>query len=88
MINNKNNDQALPHADTCFFNIELPQYSTKEIMKEKILLAVNLDDTSINGDRVINEDRVMHGNDNRLLGEVDYDEEDHEEDNGGEVEEE
>jgi other hect domain ubiquitin protein ligase E3 len=30
---NKNQDLALPKADTCFFNIELPDYSTKAIMK-------------------------------------------------------
>jgi hypothetical protein len=29
MINKQNQDQALPKADTCFFNIELPAYSTK-----------------------------------------------------------
>ena len=52
-------------------------------MKEKILLAVNLDDTSINADRVINEDRVMQGNDNRLLGNVDYDDEEDDEYSGG-----
>jgi hypothetical protein len=51
MINNKSNhDQALPKADTCFFNIELPNYSSKQIMKEKILLAINLDNVSINAD--------------------------------------
>lgn len=43
-------------------------------MKEKILLAVNLDNVSINADRVINEDRVMMGNDNRLLQQADYEE--------------
>ena len=26
-----NNDKALPRADTCFFNLELPDYSTKEV---------------------------------------------------------
>ena len=34
-------DGALPKADTCFFNLELPDYSSKEIMKEKILLAIH-----------------------------------------------
>ena len=42
LSNIKNQDQALPKADTCFFNIELPDYSTKSLMKEKILLAENL----------------------------------------------
>lgn len=48
--NNKNQDQCLPKADTCFFNIELPDYSTKEIMQKKVMLAVNLDNVSINAD--------------------------------------
>lgn len=29
MLNNQKPDQALPKADTCFFNIELPNYSSK-----------------------------------------------------------
>ena len=67
-MNKQNPDQALPKADTCFFNIELPQYSTKQIMKARILLAVNLDSTSINADNVVHDD-------NALLGNVDEDEE-------------
>jgi other hect domain ubiquitin protein ligase E3 len=50
MMNQKNNDKALPKADTCFFNIELPNYSTKEILKERLLLAINMDCVSINAD--------------------------------------
>lgn len=50
IANNRNQDLALPRADTCFFNIELPDYSAKAIMREKILLAVNLDSVSINAD--------------------------------------
>ena len=50
IASNRNQDQALPRADTCFFNIELPDYSSKGLMKEKILLAVNLDNVSINAD--------------------------------------
>ena len=74
MGNNKNQDMALPKADTCFFNIELPDYSTKTIMKEKILLAVNLDNVSINADENFNNE------DNPLMNEIDYaDEGDYEE---------
>jgi len=29
----KAGDQRLPKADTCFFNFELPRYSSKEVMK-------------------------------------------------------
>ena len=45
----------LPKADTCFFNLELPNYSTKESMQEKILLAINFDCDSLNAEIVINE---------------------------------
>lgn len=77
MLNNQNPDQALPKADTCFFNIELPKYSTKSIMKERVLLAVNLDSTSINADR------NMMPDDNPLMGNVDYEDENEDEENGG-----
>lgn len=60
---NKNQDLALPKADTCFFNIELPDYSTKAIMKQRILLAVNLDSVSINADE-------NNGDDNPLMNEI------------------
>lgn len=70
---NKNEDQALPRADTCFFNIELPDYSTKAIMREKILLAVNLDSVSINADE-------MNNDENPLMNEIDtYGQEDYQE---------
>ena len=34
-------DSYLPHAQTCFFSLSLPNYSTLEIMREKILYAIN-----------------------------------------------
>ena len=37
----KNSDQALPSASTCFFSLALPEYSSKEILKEKLLFAIN-----------------------------------------------
>ena len=77
LANQLNQDQALPKADTCFFNIELPDYSTRAIMRDKILLAVNLDNVSINAD-----ENMMNNEDNPLMNEIDsYDqEEDYEED--------
>jgi len=45
----------LPKADTCFFSIELPDYSNKEIMKKLIMLAINYDNVSINADKINNE---------------------------------
>ena len=46
-------DKALPKADTCFFNLELPKYSTLEIMRERILLAINFDCDSMNAEELI-----------------------------------
>ena len=49
-----NVDGALPKADTCFFNLELPDYSTKEIMRQRILLAIHTDCDSMNAENVMN----------------------------------
>ncbi len=67
MMNEKKSDQSLPKADTCFFNIELPNYSTKEILKSKLLLAINMDCVSINADENFNPD------DNPLMNEIEDD---------------
>ena len=34
-------DDALPISHTCFFQLELPDYSTKEVMRDKILYAIS-----------------------------------------------
>lgn len=34
-------DTYLPHAQTCFFSLALPAYSTKDILREKLLYAIN-----------------------------------------------
>ena len=34
-------DEALPEAHTCFFTIDLPQYSSTQVMREKILYAIH-----------------------------------------------
>jgi len=49
----KDPDKALPRADTCFFNLELPAYSSEDIMKEKLLYAITTV-TTMNADQ--NED--------------------------------
>ncbi|KAF0712348.1 hypothetical protein AaE_012048, partial [Aphanomyces astaci] len=33
-------DLYLPHAQTCFFSLSLPAYSTKAILKAKLLYAI------------------------------------------------
>jgi other hect domain ubiquitin protein ligase E3 len=45
-----NEEAALPKADTCFFNLELPNYKTKEVMRERLLLAIHTDDVSMNAE--------------------------------------
>jgi E3 ubiquitin-protein ligase HUWE1 len=35
-----NPDKRLPQAHTCFFQLDLPEYSSKEILKNRILLAI------------------------------------------------
>jgi len=36
----ENPDLYLPHAQTCFFSLSLPAYTTKEVLKEKLLFAI------------------------------------------------
>lgn len=36
-------DTQLPHADTCFFNVTLPLYSTEEILRERLTTVVAMD---------------------------------------------
>ena len=35
-----NPDQYLPRAHTCFFSVNLPKYSSKELMTEKLKYAI------------------------------------------------
>ncbi|EAR96982.2 HECT domain and RCC1-like domain protein (macronuclear) [Tetrahymena thermophila SB210] len=43
-------DKALPKADTCFFNLELPAYTTKQALKTQLLIAINTDCDSMNAE--------------------------------------
>jgi hypothetical protein len=52
-------DKLLPRADTCFFNIELPDYSTEAIMRERIMLAINTDSDSMNAEELHEEHAMM-----------------------------
>ena len=36
----RNDDNVLPISHTCFFTLELPKYSSKQIMKQKLLYAI------------------------------------------------
>lgn len=54
-------DGALPKADTCFFNLELPSYSSKEVLKEKLLLAIRTDNISMNAEaNQIQQEQQIH----------------------------
>jgi len=45
-------DQAFPRADTCFFNLFLPEYSSPEVLREKLMVACHFDADSMNADNV------------------------------------
>jgi len=51
-----NPDQAFPKADTCFFNLMLPEYSSAEVLKQKLLFAIFTDSVSMNADQPREED--------------------------------
>jgi len=40
----KSTDRDLPKAQTCFFLVDMPMYSSEEIMRDKLLLALNCDE--------------------------------------------
>jgi len=43
-------DKVFPKADTCFFHLTLPEYSSPQILKERLLTAINFDSHSMNAD--------------------------------------
>jgi len=53
-----NQDQRLPKADTCFFNLELPAYSSKEVMRRQLLFAVCFDNVSLNAEHEAEADAL------------------------------
>merc|ERR1711871_999039 len=48
-------DAALPRADTCFFNLELPLYSSEAVLRERLLTAIRCDIDSLDADRLDND---------------------------------
>jgi other hect domain ubiquitin protein ligase E3 len=54
-MNNEHKDGALPRADTCFFNLELPDYSSKDILRTKLKYAFLTDCESMNADNPLSE---------------------------------
>lgn len=53
-------DAALPSASTCFFSLTLPEYSSKEILKQKLLFAVE-NVVTMESDYVTNDAEVGEG---------------------------
>jgi len=49
-------DNTFPKADTCFFNLTLPEYSSAEILRTKLLMAISTDSDSMNADAVPQND--------------------------------
>jgi len=49
-VSENRGDGALPKADTCFFNLELPSYSSKEVMRDRMRFAITFDCDSMNAD--------------------------------------
>jgi len=61
-----NPDSSFPKADTCFFNLMLPEYSSPETLRSKLLFAIFTDSVSMNADQPREEDDAHSGN--PLLG--------------------
>ena len=67
---------GFPRADTCFFNLELPIYTSKDIMKKNLLIAIGLDNNSMNADKItgINSANISNNQaGNNRGGEDEYD---------------
>ena len=54
----KSPDSYLPKAHTCFFSINLPRYSTKSVMREKLLYAIQ-HCTEMDADFRVTEEEVV-----------------------------
>eukprot|EP01125_Pyxidicula_operculata_P017974 TRINITY_DN635_c0_g1_i7.p1 TRINITY_DN635_c0_g1~~TRINITY_DN635_c0_g1_i7.p1 ORF type:complete len:2560 (+),score=862.47 TRINITY_DN635_c0_g1_i7:2323-10002(+) len=58
---NKHPDQAFPKADTCFFNLHLPEYSSLEVLRERLMFAIHTDADSMNADNPQDDDDYTRG---------------------------
>jgi hypothetical protein len=56
----KDGDYPLPSASTCFFSLTLPDYPTKEMLREKLLYAIQ-HVTTMESDYVTNDVEVSEG---------------------------
>jgi hypothetical protein len=46
----RGNDDALPSAHTCFFQIDVPRYSSQKIMEKRLRIAINWGNSAIDDD--------------------------------------
>ena len=53
----RQHDSLLPRSDTCFFNLEIPAYSSADLMREKLLYAITTCST-MNADQHVED---IHG---------------------------
>ena len=70
---NERNKNGFPRADTCFFNLELPYYTSKDIMKKNLLIAIGLDNNSMNADKITGVNSANISNNQRGNDRDDYD---------------
>merc|ERR1712071_182054 len=52
--------EALPSASTCFFSLTLPEYASKDILKHKLMFAIE-NVTTMESDYVTNDAEVSEG---------------------------
>lgn len=57
---NENGDFPLPSASTCFFSLSLPDYPSKEVLKQKLLYAIE-NVTTMESDFVTNDAEISEG---------------------------
>ncbi len=62
-----NPDNAFPKADTCFFNLMLPEYSSANVLRQKLLFAIHTDADSMDADVRPPEDQNSRNLANQFL---------------------
>jgi len=67
---------GLPRADTCFFFLILPDYTSKDIMKKMISIAIKMDNVGMNGDKDISDNNNRRRLERRL-GNFGFDDDDY-----------
>lgn len=55
-----NPDKAFPKADTCFFNLMLPEYTTPNTLRTQLLTAIYTDADSMNADNPQDEEAAQN----------------------------